>query len=136
MSTNQKPVSRLYLSLSLLLALFASGPLLQVKSLSVQRRHPSRFVANSARAGYDPSTPAAQGIRSGTRTGFLLRAEDGGDGGSDSSENEKKKLPTGRIGGREYSKRKNSNDSMDSFDYSLSFTLRYVYVFQQNGVKQ
>jgi hypothetical protein len=114
MSTNQKPVSRLYLSLSLLLALFASGPLLQVKSLSVQRRHPSRFVANSARAGYDPSTPAAQGIRSGTRTGFLLRAEDGGDGGgSDSSENEKKNFSTARIGGRDYSKRTNSPNSKE-----------------------
>jgi hypothetical protein len=136
MSTNQKPVSR-YLSLLSLLTIFASEPRLQVKSLTVQRLHPikRRFLAKSGRAGYDPSTPV-QGIRSGTRTGFLLRAEDGGDGGSDSSENEKKKLPTGRIGGREYSKRKNSNDSMDSFDYSLSFTLRYVYVFQQNDVKQ
>jgi hypothetical protein len=54
--------------------LFASGPLLQVKSLAVQRLHPIKrpFVAKSAAsAGYEPAT------------GFLLRAEDGGNGGSD-----------------------------------------------------
>jgi hypothetical protein len=113
MKTNQKqPVSR-YLLLSLL-ALFASAPSLQVNSLTMQRMYPikRRFGTKSARAGFIPSSPA-QGIRSGAHTGFLLRAEDGGDGGIDRSENEKKKLSTARIGGRVYSKRNNSPNSKD-----------------------
>jgi hypothetical protein len=98
-----------------LLALFASGPLLEVNSLTVQHLYPINrgFVAKSARAGYGPSTPA-QGTRSSTRAGFLLRAEKLRDDGIDNSENEKKKLSTARIGGRvDASKRNNSPNSKD-----------------------
>jgi hypothetical protein len=117
-TTNQKPVSRRYaLSLSLLpvltLALFATGAPLQVKSLTVQRRlHPieRRFMAKSARTpGYNPGAGISSSSSAAPRTAFLLlRAEDEGNEGSDSSENENKKLSTARIGGRNYSKRNNS----------------------------